>query len=89
MNLQVPLVDMSVIQELQALLKLVLSRGSALLAIHLADQQSKLLSELLQRLEPEIPTMLIAVSHKESVEQLIDVGQSRFVLVVGSHELLR
>lgn len=54
----------------------------ALLALHFLQEQAELLPECVKRFPPMAAAVLVAVSHVELVEQVLDVEQHCFV--VGS-----
>lgn len=59
-----------------------------LLVLHGLDEQTHLLAELPQGLEPVVAAVLVPVASEELVEQLVDVLELGLVLVGGIEDLV-
>ena len=47
--------------------------GHLLGALHLSQQETELLPELVERLEPVVSAVLVSVADEEALEELVDV----------------
>jgi hypothetical protein len=79
-DLLVPLMDTILIPESKPRLDLLLALG-LLRHLHVLEEETELLAELVQALPPVGAAVLVAIPHEQLIEKLVDVDEHRFLVL--------